>query len=395
MMENVKYRADGETLVIELSGHIDSANAAEVESAVTAARGTGDFKKVVVDCSGLNYVSSAGLRVILRLKKAVADTSLINVSPEVYDILDVTGFTEMMSVQKAYRMISVEGCEVIGQGANGKVYRIDPDTIVKVYLDPDSIGEIRRERELARTAFVLGVPTAIPYDVVRIEGGGYGSVFEMLNADSFAKLLIEGKKTVDEIAAMSIELLKTIHSTKVDPETMPDMKAVAVGWAEYLKDYLPDDQWKKLCALIKAVPDDDHMLHGDYHLKNVMLQNGESILIDMDTLCHGHPIFELACMRNAYKGFSSVDHSAVLRFLGIPYETSCLLFKKMLSLYLGTEDDAVLKSVEDKAELIGNTRLMRRCIRRVGLDNEEGKAFIDFCKKRFGELLPTIDTLTF
>ncbi|MBR3301037.1 MAG: STAS domain-containing protein, partial [Firmicutes bacterium] len=88
-MENVKYRADGETLVIELSGHIDSANAAEVESAVTAARGTGDFKKVVVDCSGLNYVSSAGLRVILRLKKAVADTSLINVSPEVYDILDV------------------------------------------------------------------------------------------------------------------------------------------------------------------------------------------------------------------------------------------------------------------------------------------------------------------
>ena len=85
----------------------------------------------------------------------------------------------------------------------------------------------------------------------------------------------------------------------------------------------------------------------------------------------------------------------MLRFLGIPYETSCLLFKKMLSLYLGTEDDAVLKSVEDKAELIGNTRLMRRCIRRVGLDNEEGKAFIDFCKKRFGELLPTIDTLTF
>ncbi|MBQ1711950.1 MAG: STAS domain-containing protein, partial [Firmicutes bacterium] len=133
MMENVKYRADGESLVIELSGHIDSANAAAVESAVTAARGTGDFKKVTVDCSSLSYVSSAGLRVILRLKKAVADTSLINVSPEVYDILDVTGFTEMMTVQKAYRKISVEGCEVIGQGANGKVYRIDPDTIVKVY----------------------------------------------------------------------------------------------------------------------------------------------------------------------------------------------------------------------------------------------------------------------
>ena len=394
-MENVKYRADGDALVIELSGHIDSSNAAAAEQAITAARESGSFSKVTVDCADLSYISSAGLRVILRLKKAIPDTCLTNVSTEVYEIFDMTGFTEMMDVQKAYRVLSVEGCEVIGQGANGKVYRIDPDTIVKVYLDPDSLDDIHRERELARTAFVLGIPTAIPYDVVRVEDGSYGSVFEMLNADSFAKLLIKGEKTVDEIASMSIELLKTIHATKVDPKTMPDMKAVAAGWADYLKDYLPADQWEKLCALIKAVPDDDHMLHGDYHLKNVMYQNGESILIDMDTICHGHPIFELACMRNAYVGYSSVDRSVVQGFLGIPYDTAKELWGKMLKLYLGTDDEAVLKDVEDKAELVGITRMMRRSIRRMGLDTEEGRTFCEFCRKRFTELLPKIDTLTF
>ena len=123
---------------------------------------------------------------------------LVNVHQELYNILDMTGFTEMMDVHKAYRVLSVENCEVIGQGANGKVYRIDPDTIVKVYLNPDALPEIHRERELARLAFVAGVPTAIPYDVVRIQGGGYGSVFELLNATSFAKLLIRGEKTTDE-----------------------------------------------------------------------------------------------------------------------------------------------------------------------------------------------------
>ena len=394
-MENVKYRTDADGLVIELSGHIDSSNAAEAEQAITAARESGSFSKVTVDCADLSYISSAGLRIILRLKKAIPGTCLINVSPEVYDIFDMTGFTEMMDVQKAYRVLSVEGCEVIGQGANGKVYRIDPDTIVKVYLNPDSLDEIHRERELARTAFVLGIPTAIPYDVVRVEDGGYGSVFEMLNADSFAKLLIKGEKTVDEIASMSVELLKSIHATKVDPKTMPDMKAVALGWAEFLKDYLPAEQWEKLCALIKAVPDDDHMLHGDYHLKNVMYQNGESILIDMDTICHGHPVFELACMRNAYVGYSSVDRSVVQGFLGIPYDTASVLWHKILQLYLGTEDEAVLKDVEDKAELVGVTRMMRRSIRRMGLDTEEGRTFCEFCKKRFTELLPKIDTLTF
>ena len=53
---------------------------------------------------------------------------------------------------------------MLGEGANGKVYRYDSDTIVKVYKDSVSLEDIKRERELARTAFILGIPTAIPYD---------------------------------------------------------------------------------------------------------------------------------------------------------------------------------------------------------------------------------------
>ena len=85
---------------------------------------------------------------------------------------------------------------MIGEGANGKVYRVDRDTIVKVYRKPDAIQEIQRERELARTAFVAGVPTAIPYDVVRIREGGYGSVFELLDATSFWRAIcLKNRKT--------------------------------------------------------------------------------------------------------------------------------------------------------------------------------------------------------
>ena len=298
-------------------------------------------------------------------------------------------------MEKAYRVFSVEGCEVIGQGANGKVYRIDRDTIVKVYLNPDALPEIHRERELARTAFVAGVPTAIPYDVVRIEGGGYGSVFELLNATSFAKLLIRKEKTVDEVAQMSVRLLKLIHSKTVKPGSMPDMKEVALNWAGFLKDYLPEDEFAKLHALIEAVPQDMHMMHGDYHIKNVMLQNGEVLLIDMDTLCCGHPIFELASMYNAYCGYCAVDHSIVETFLGIDYETACAFWKKSLQLYLGTEEEERFREVEDKAKIIGYTRIMRREIRRNGLNTESGRAVIENCRKVLKELLPKVDTLLF
>ena len=394
-MADIKHSMNGDTLTIELSGHVDSANAADVEKAITAIREENLPSSIVVDCENLAYISSAGLRIILRIKKSTPDTKLVNVSSEVYEVFDMTGFTEMMEIQKAYRTISVEGCEVIGQGANGKVYRIDPDTIVKVYLNPDALPEIHRERELARAAFVLGVPTAIPYDVVRIEGGGYGSVFELLNATSFAKLLIRGEKSVDEIAKMSVDLLKLIHSTVVKPDTMPDMKAVALNWSEFLKDYLPADKYEKLHGLIEAVPDDDHMMHGDYHIKNVMLQNGEVLLIDMDTLCHGHPVFELASMYNAYCGYSELDHDIILNFLGISYETAHELWRKMLALYLGTDDEERIASVEKKAMVVGYTRIMRREIRRNGLNTESGRAVIDNARRHIEELLGEVDALTF
>ena len=391
----VSYQIENEKLVIAIAGQVDSATAPQMEEKMRGILKDHPKNSIVLDLDKLEYTTSAGLRVILRLKQDVDDTRIVNAHPEVYDILDMTGFTELMDVEKAYRVFSVEGCEVIGQGANGKVYRIDRDTIVKVYLNPEALPEIHRERELARAAFVAGVPTAIPYDVVRIEGGGYGSVFELLNATSFAKLLIRGEKTVDEVAEMSVKLLKLMHSKTVKPGTMPDMKAVALDWAGFLKDYLPAEAFKKLYALVDAVPQDMHMMHGDYHIKNVMLQNGEALLIDMDTLCHGHPIFELASMYNAYCGYCAMDHSIVEKFLGISYETACSFWRKSLSLYLDTEDEDRIQNVEDKAKIIGYTRIMRRTIRRGGLETEDGKALIEYCRAVLSELLPKVDTLLF
>ena len=391
----MNFRLENEALVIELAGTVDSANAPEVEREIQNIVKDHPTETVILDFGDLQYISSAGLRIILRLRKEVKDTRITNVSPDVYEILEMTGFTDMMQVQKAYRVISVEGCEVIGQGANGRVYRIDRDTIVKVYLNPDALPEIQRERELARTAFVLGVPTAIPYDVVRIEGGGFGSVFELLNATSYAKLLIRGERSAEELAKMSVDLLKIIHGTTVKPGSMPDMRAVALDWASFLKDYLPEDQFEKLYQLVEAVPEDMHMMHGDYHIKNIMLQNGESLLIDMDTLCHGHPIFELASMYNAYVGFSAVDHNAVVDFLGISWETATAFWRRSLELYLGTEDEEHIREVEDKARIVGHMRLLRRYIRRNGLNTDEGRAMIGKCRSVLAELLPKVESLTF
>ena len=385
----VKSVTDNE-LVLLVSGRIDSSNSGVFDAALARAMEGHEGLDVVIDASGIEYISSAGLRVLLKIIKRTS-LKIIEVNPDVYEILDMTGFVELMDAQKAYRVISVDGCEVIGQGANGKVYRIDDETIVKVYKNPDALPEIQRERELARTAFVLGIPTAIPYDVVRV-GEGYGSVFELLNAKSFAKLLNDGVKTVDEIAELSVNLLKLIHGTEVKEGTLPEMKDQIMKWVTFLDGHLPAEQYDKLYSLVDAVPVSNMMMHGDCHIKNIMLMNGETLLIDMDTICTGNPIFELAQLHNAYVGFSEIDNEHIKSFLGIDYVTSNKLWHKILSLYLETEDEERIQEVNSKAMLIGTARIMRRAIRRLGEEELAAKQ-IEVSRKHIEELLPKIDTL--
>lgn len=392
MME-VSGKAEDGKLIIAMAGRVDSLNASQAENAIGELTGQFPGLPIVLDCDRLEHSTSAGLRVILRLMQRAKNVIMINVHSELYDILEMTGFTDMMEIQKAYRVLSVEGCELIGEGANGKVYRVDRDTIVKVYRKPDAIQEIHRERELARTAFVAGVPTAIPYDVVRIREGGYGSVFELLDATSYAGLLLKGEKTLDEVAGMSAQLLKTIHSRTARADLLPDMKKTAVGWIQFLQGYLPEKQRERLLELIGEIPDSLRMLHGDFHVKNIMLQNNESLLIDMDTLCCGDPVFELAAMYNAYVGFGVIDPSLPADFFGFSYETCNTLWSKTLALYLDTTDSEILQRAEDKAKLIGIIRIMRRLIRHQELETDTGRRMMDYCRKELTDLLPRVDSL--
>lgn len=378
---------------IILDGRIDSTNASLAEKQIFEGINAG-AEKIIIDAENLEFISSAGLRVILKLRKAYKDIEIVGVSPDVYDVFEMTGFTEMINVQKGYRKLSVDGCEVLGEGSNGVVYRYDPEIVVKVYRNANALNEIKRERQLARTALILGIPTAIPFDVVKV-GDSYGSVFELLNAKSFSKLIAAEPENKDKYIAEFVDLLKRIHSTEVSPEDMEDMKAVAIGWAEFLADYLPQEQSEKLLALIRAVPDRHTMIHGDYHTNNVEMQNGEVLLIDMDTLSYGHPVFELASMFLGFVGFGELNPASVEKFMKLPYETTKYIWHKSLSLYLETDDEERMNEVAEKAMIVGYARLMRRTIKRIGFDDPEGKRIIDNCKNHLSELLGKVDTLDF
>ena len=97
------------------------------------------------------------------------------------------------------REISVEGLQLLGAGANGRVFKLNDEQIVKVYNPlTNPFEKIEKEKEVAKKAFVKGVPTAISYDVVKC-GNCYGAVYEMLHAETVGAVVKKNPERAAEL----------------------------------------------------------------------------------------------------------------------------------------------------------------------------------------------------
>ncbi len=96
----MKYDIENKVLTIYLKGQLNSSNAEEAEREVDDIINRVDFKSIKFDLGELEYTSSAGLRIIIRVKKQYDDTSLFNVPDSIYEILEMVGFTNMMEIER-------------------------------------------------------------------------------------------------------------------------------------------------------------------------------------------------------------------------------------------------------------------------------------------------------
>ena len=288
------------------------------------------------------------------------------------------------------REISVEACDIIGTGFYGTVYRIDPETIVKVYSVPDSIPIIKNEQRLARCAFIKGVPTAISYDTVKV-GDNYGSVFELLKAKSFNDHLIDEPERFDEILHKYVDFLKVVHCAEMDPDTIPMAKYSFIEYIDYISDYLTSEQSDRLKEMLNALPDDLHIIHGDFQMKNVMLVGDEPMLIDMETVATGQPIFDLQALYVTYITFSEDDPGNLKSFLGIPNEWGERIWKSVIKNYYDNADESKLQEINDKVQLLATIRFLYRVVSSELKDGELGEKRIKHAQEHISELLKKIN----
>lgn len=96
----INKTTENNTIILAVEGRIDTTTAPQLEAEVKSS--TESAECIVIDFSKVEYISSAGLRVLLsghKLMNAKGGLKLINVSEDIMEIFDVTGFTDILNIE--------------------------------------------------------------------------------------------------------------------------------------------------------------------------------------------------------------------------------------------------------------------------------------------------------
>lgn len=356
----MRYYMSGSTLVCQPEGSIDISNADELGQEIRSASETHDAKRLLLDIEGVSYISSAGLRMIMQLARTFDDVLVLGANPEVYSIFEVTGLTEVMSVHRRLRSMNPKDMQMIGAGAFGRVYRINDEQVVKVYdLTAYPVERVEHERQVARQAFIHRVPSAIPFETVRV-GEELGIVYELIDACTIGEVVSENPGDCELWARRMAELAIKLHTTEFAEGQLPDARLIFQGWVDRAEasGLHEESTIARLREFVNAIPSAHTFVHGDFHPANVMVMpDGELLLIDMGDASVGHPAIDLAGAYHVMRVAAKRPGGAKL-LCGMSPKLLDQFWNAFVRAYCRTDDDETVAELERNLAIVALPRTM-------------------------------------
>lgn len=348
-------RHDDNELVLDVCGRVDSQTAKEFQRMVDEARATWPAETLVLDMGAVGFLSSAGLRALLRLQRT-KPLRVVNVGPSLMEVFQDTGFTSILDIRKAIPTISLDGCELIGQGANGEVYRLTRETVVKLFAEGTPLSAVEHERELAQRSLIHGIPTAITYNLVQANNR-YGAVFELVEAESLSHVLRDHPERFDEYARQYVDIYRSFHQTTVRADEFPSIKDVYHGYIDGCVDWYTPEQVGLLRRVVDSVPDRDTLIHGDYHANNILVAEDELIMIDMGDVSLGHPIFDFLATAATQANLVELNPAYAEAHTGMPVSLIRRLWSYLIDTYFADRGTQEVARIDRQVRLFSKLKV--------------------------------------
>lgn len=332
-------------MTVVLTGRLDAGTAPVLGELVDSQ--LEGVAELVLDFDGLDYISSAGLRVILgahqKMRAAHGSMVVKNVGQTITSVFEMTGFDSILTYERKLRQLSVAGLEMIAKGANGECYKVDDETVLKLYFDYADEASAEKEKKLAKKAFVAGIPTAISYEVVA-SGNRRGVLYEMLEAETLSKYLEKNAHRLDSVVEMYVGFCKQIHAIVGDPNTFPDAVELACGYIDVC-DLFNDGQRAAVKDLLVRTERQNTLIHWDLHPGNIMMQGDRPCLIDMGDMAIGTPFFDLGQIKQVLHYYAGMG--LCKKLIGLDDAIALRVWPRFVASYFDNPAPEELAAIEE------------------------------------------------
>ncbi|MCR4610952.1 MAG: phosphotransferase [Lachnospiraceae bacterium] len=290
------------------------------------------------------------------------------------------------------RSISLSGCKEIGRGQCATVMQIAEDRVVKMYFESVPKEEILKEYDQTCEAYRLGINSEQCFGMVTGDNR-LGIELEFIKGESLQDAILKNPKNVSEYGKLMAEELELINSKSPNPKLFPPIsefyldctkKCCQDGW-------LTSEEAQKIEKFIQAVPECNTMVHGDYHILNLMYLNNQIRLIDMADCTTGNPIYDLM-ITNLYMHYAASEHPEDFGMLfKISPEQGLSVWDAFVRCYFNTEDEARISKIND---ILNVYSMLKHILAPYSYDNMDKSMFKRFVEMGRAGLMPKIEEYT-
>ena len=308
-----------------------------------------------------------------------------------------------------FRSITLDGLRQIGSGGRADVYVLDGNKAVKVFHDELGREQIETELRQANVFYDNGLPAVRAYEAVTV-GDRYGILFDYIKGPSLGNFLSGDPEKLPVYAEEMGMLLKKVHNTSVRRGTLPDIKERSAVLTDYLEEhFIPAEDAGRIRDILRIIPDSGTLLHCDFHPGNLIVReepdplkdfsagglqdrrpdgssvSGKLVLIDLDDVCTGHPVFDLTFNALLHK-YSTA--SMIRQAMDMTPELAGRTREIMLRTYFGTADQEALSEYGQGIDAFGTVLLpliMARSVIAWSVTEEQAKVVIRECTQKLKE----------
>ena len=290
-------------------------------------------------------------------------------------------------------IFSSEGLQRLGGGAEGIVYALDDDKILKVYKNTDE-AQIQKWYQNIVTVSKCGVRCAKAYEMVKVDEG-YGIIFERLDGKNLGWTINGNPERLEDYSVKMGQFLKKINSSKGEIDTFEKITDRMLDNLKVISErhLASESDLDDIKQFFLAIEDRHTLVHSDYHEGNIIVnENDELVLVDLDRMGIGHPIYDLIGNYLNHDVLLLKNPNFAVNSWGLTGDQIIKIKRIMLETYFGTSDESRLKEYTD---IVRNAFLVRATLLSispvVGLDDEKKNEYI---KDKLSKLSYSISELT-